>query len=149
MELSWHYFDTIDSTNLEIHRMMKAGCPEGTVAHAGEQTAGRGRSGHDWESPPDVSVATSIALYPVGLSDEVIPRLTIVAAVSVVEAVEELYPLGCRIKWPNDILLGDKKICGILTERFTEDYPMSGGGTPVIVGIGVNVHQKDFPRLKP
>ena len=144
MELSFHYHDVIDSTNTEIRRLMPTGIPEGYVVSCGEQTAGKGRSGHNWESPPGVSVATSIALYPKGLSDIVLPRLTIIAAVAVAEAVEELYDLPTEIKWPNDILISKKKICGILTERLTEDMPVSGGGVPVIVGIGVNVHHRTF-----
>ncbi|MCR5452427.1 MAG: biotin--[acetyl-CoA-carboxylase] ligase, partial [Lachnospiraceae bacterium] len=114
------------------------------VAFAGEQTAGRGRSGHDWESPPNVSVATSIALFPTGVPIERIPRLTIIAAIAVAEAIEELYPLKTSIKWPNDILINDKKICGILTERHPE-LADPQKGVPVIVGIGVNVHHDSFP----
>ena len=144
MVLSFSYHEVIDSTNSEILRLMRTGIPEGAVVSAGQQTAGKGRSGHSWESPSGDSVATSIALYPAGLSDIVLPRLTIIAAVAVAEAVEELYDLPTQIKWPNDILVGGKKICGILTERMTEKMPMAAGGVPVIVGIGVNVHQHSF-----
>ena len=146
MNIQYLYYESIDSTNLEIRRLMESGCSEGTVAHAGLQTAGRGRSGHTWDSPRGDSVSTSIALYPKGLSDFVLPRLTIIAAVSVAKAVEDLFDLPCAIKWPNDILVNKKKICGILTERMTEHYPKADGGVPVIVGIGVNVHQRTFPE---
>ncbi|MCR5452804.1 MAG: biotin--[acetyl-CoA-carboxylase] ligase, partial [Lachnospiraceae bacterium] len=76
MNISISEFDVIDSTNAEVERHLAAGEDEGFVAFAGEQTAGRGRSGHDWESPPNVSVATSIALFPTGVPIERIPRLT-------------------------------------------------------------------------
>lgn len=109
---------------------------EFTVISAGRQTAGRGRSGHDWTSPPDVSIATSMILYPEGLPTQRVPQLTIVAAMAVSEAVEEYCGLRTQIKWPNDILVERKKICGILTERIAE---------AVIIGIGVNVYPGSYP----
>ena len=141
------YFEEIDSTNLEAKREGEAGAPEFTVISAGTQTAGRGRSGHIWISPKKISVATSILLYPDGISMEHLPRLTIIAGVAVAEAVEELYPLHTQIKWPNDVLIDSKKICGILTEMEAEN----GHAKQVVCGIGVNVHQKkeDFaPEIR-
>lgn len=141
------YFEEIDSTNLEAKREGEAGAPEFTVISAGTQTAGRGRSGHTWISPKKISVATSILLYPDGISMEHLPRLTIIAGVAVAEAVEELYPLYTQIKWPNDVLIDSKKICGILTEMEAEN----GHAKQVVCGIGVNVHQKkeDFaPEIR-
>ena len=141
------YFEEIDSTNLEAKREGEAGAPEFTVISAGTQTAGRGRSGHTWISPKKISVATSILLYPDGISMEHLPRLTIIAGVAVAEAVEELYPLHTQIKWPNDVLIDSKKICGILTEMEAEN----GHAKQVVCGIGVNVHQKkeDFaPEIR-
>ena len=141
------YFEEIDSTNLEAKREGEAGAPEFTVISAGTQTAGRGRSGHTWISPKKISVATSILLYPDGISMEHLPRLTIIAGVAVAEAVEELYLLHTQIKWPNDVLIDSKKICGILTEMEAEN----GHAKQVVCGIGVNVHQKkeDFaPEIR-
>lgn len=141
------YFEEINSTNLEAKREGEAGAPEFTVISAGTQTAGRGRSGHTWISPKKISVATSILLYPDGISMEHLPRLTIIAGVAVAEAVEELYPLHTQIKWPNDVLIDSKKICGILTEMEAEN----GHAKQVVCGIGVNVHQKkeDFaPEIR-
>ena len=141
------YFEEIDSTNLEAKREGEAGAPEFTVISAGTQTAGRGRSGHTRISPKKISVATSILLYPDGISMEHLPRLTIIAGVAVAEAVEELYPLHTQIKWPNDVLIDSKKICGILTEMEAEN----GHAKQVVCGIGVNVHQKkeDFaPEIR-
>ena len=141
------YFEEIDSTNLEAKGEGEAGAPEFTVLSGGTQTAGRGRSGHTWISPKKISVATSILLYPDGISMEHLPRLTIIAGVAVAEAVEELYPLHTQIKWPNDVLIDSKKICGILTEMEAEN----GHAKQVVCGIGVNVHQKkeDFaPEIR-
>ncbi len=141
--MNYIYYDEIDSTNNEIKRKLLEGdVPEFTVISAGRQTAGRGRSGHDWESPKDVSVATSIALYPREVSCEAVPRLTLIAAVAVAEALEKLYGLQTAIKWPNDILVSNKKICGILTELSAKDNHVEN----VVVGIGVNVHNRTFPE---
>lgn len=134
----YKYFEKIDSTNLEAKREGDNGAAGFTVISAGTQTAGRGRSGHTWISPEKVSVATSMLIYPEGIPMEHLPRLTIIAGVSVAEAVEELYPLKTQIKWPNDVLISSKKICGILTEMEAEN----GHAKQVVCGIGVNVHQK-------
>ncbi len=145
MKLDYRYYDTIDSTNLEIRRLFAEGAGEGTIAYAGTQTAGRGRTGHSWKSPENVSVATSLLLTPPrDLSMSRIPRLTVLAAMAVMKTIEEEYQLDCGIKWPNDILIGGKKICGILTEMEAE----GGFARCVVVGIGVNVHQRseDFPE---
>ena len=142
MTITYHYLDEVDSTNNELkRRVLTESLPEATVISAGMQTAGRGRSGHDWVSPPGVSVSTSMILYPTEVSCEHISRLTPIAAVAVAETVEELYGLKTQIKWPNDVLLSEKKICGILTEMSAKDNRVEY----VVVGIGVNVHQTSFP----
>ncbi len=143
MSINYIFYEEIDSTNNEIKRKMaEEKLPEFTVISAGRQTGGRGRSGHNWESPKGVSIATSMALYPREVSTEAIPRLTLIAAVAVAEALEKLYGLTCKIKWPNDILVSDRKICGILTELSAKDNHVEN----VVVGIGVNVHNRDFPE---
>ncbi len=141
MELEYHYFEEVDSTNTRLKEAAANGAPEGTVYCAGRQTAGRGRSGHDWESPQDESVATSLLLYPDGLSDEETALLTPLAALAVCDAIEGRYGLVTQIKWVNDVLVNEKKISGILTERvLTED-----GRRAVVIGIGINVGQRTFP----
>jgi BirA family biotin operon repressor/biotin-[acetyl-CoA-carboxylase] ligase len=140
MKITPIYYEEIDSTNNEIKRLIPQGISEGTVVSAGMQTAGRGRSGHDWTSPPNVSVATSMVLFPKEVNVYHIPRLTLLAAVAVSMAVEQLYGLKTQIKWPNDILVHDKKICGILTEMEAH----KGEVDYVVVGIGVNVHNREF-----
>lgn len=140
MKITHIYYEEIDSTNNEIKRLIEKGISEGTVVSAGTQTAGRGRSGHNWISPKGVSVATSMVLFPKEVMIEHVPRLTLLGAVAVSQAVENLYGLKTEIKWPNDILVQKKKICGILTEMDAKDNQVNY----VVVGIGVNVHQKDF-----
>lgn len=132
------YYKSIDSTNNEIKRRLASEeyLEEFTVISAGWQTAGRGRIGHEWSSPDGVSVATSMVVYPKGLPEERVPQVTILAAMAVAYAIEELYGLAVQIKWTNDILLSEKKVCGILTERI---------GGAVVVGIGVNVYPGSFP----
>ena len=149
MKAKYRYFDEIDSTNSECRRIA-AQVFEGreseknaafTVISAGRQTAGRGRTGRVWESPKADSVSTSMLLFPPAPLDRV-SCLTILAAMAVSDAVEGLYPLKTGIKWPNDILIDKKKICGILTEM----EPDRDRAKYVVVGIGVNVHQKTFPE---
>lgn len=137
------YFDEIDSTNEELKRRYRSGeKPAGwTVVSAGHQTAGKGRSGHQWKSPSEDSVATSMIFYP-KVRIQHVPRLTILAGMAVASALEKLYDLPTRLKWPNDVLINEKKVCGILCEM----EPDGDHAAYVVVGIGVNVHQKEFPE---
>jgi BirA family biotin operon repressor/biotin-[acetyl-CoA-carboxylase] ligase len=108
------------------------GAPEGTVAVADEQTAGRGRLQRTWISPPRVNVMSTIVLRP---PDAAMRQAAMIAPLAVVEACDEVAGVRCDIKWPNDILLGGKKLAGILIETDL------GGDTPlVLVGTGVNVN---------
>lgn len=141
IEIRQEYLESIDSTNNEIKRRAQLGAQEGLVISAGMQTAGRGRRGHQWESPNNVSIATSLLLRPSMAAGE-ISSLTLVAALAVRQAVERLYGLETLIKWPNDVIIQGKKVCGILTEMSARDgYPEY-----VVIGIGVNVHTMAFPE---
>ena len=141
IEIRQEYLESIDSTNNEIKRRAQLGAQEGLVISAGMQTAGRGRRGHQWESPNNVSIATSLLLRPSMAAGE-ISSLTLVAALAVRQAVERLYGLETLIKWPNDVIIQGKKVCGILTEMSARDgYPEY-----VVIGIGVNEHTMAFPE---
>ena len=140
MQITEHYFDVVGSTNNEAKTFAGNHCPEGTVISAGCQTAGKGRRGHDWETPADEAIATTMVLYP-KIPVERIPSLTLLAALAVRKALFELYGLEGGIKWPNDVVLKNKKICGILTEMSLEGREAAY----VVVGIGINVHNRDFP----
>jgi BirA family biotin operon repressor/biotin-[acetyl-CoA-carboxylase] ligase len=106
--------------------------PEGALAVADVQTAGRGRLGRTWEAPPGTAVLCSILLKPP--RDRKLPQLALVAGVAIAEAIEDLTRLAARIKWPNDVMLRGRKVAGILAEA------REGA---VVLGIGVNVNQTD------
>jgi BirA family biotin operon repressor/biotin-[acetyl-CoA-carboxylase] ligase len=126
---------SVDSTNAEIQRWAEEGAPHGAVVIAEEQTAGRGRYGRSWMSAPGDGLTMSLLLRPAMQPAEV-QRVTLAAAAAVTEALEGLFP-GTRflIKWPNDILIGDRKVCGILTELSAAAEVTYW----IVVGIGINV----------
>ncbi len=138
----YEYYESVDSTNERIKSRAHEDGNQGLVISAGEQTAGKGRVGRKWESPSQDSIATTLLLRPENISLEAIPTITVVAAMAVRDALQRLYGLEGLIKWPNDIVLDGKKICGILTEM-----ELQGGKVwYVAVGIGVNVHNQSFPE---
>ncbi|MBR5421738.1 MAG: biotin--[Lachnospiraceae bacterium] len=130
-----------ESTNEDAKYMAEEGKEHGSLVVADAQTAGRGRRGRSWESPPGQDIYMSLLLRP-DFSPEKASMLTLLMAVSVAEVINGLYPdMKVNIKWPNDILVGERKICGILTEMNAEpDYIHN-----VIIGVGINVNRKDFP----
>lgn len=118
------------STNTDCAARARAGAPEGLVLAAEEQTAGRGRLGRTWLSPPRAALTFSVLLRPVGVPPVRRGWLPLLAGVAAAAAVRQVSGLDVRLKWPNDLLLGPRKLAGILAEQ-------SGGA--VIAGIGVNV----------
>jgi BirA family biotin operon repressor/biotin-[acetyl-CoA-carboxylase] ligase len=130
-----HHFDSVASTMDGAFRLGMEGAPEGAVVVAETQTKGRGRLGRAWASPKGKGLYFSIVLRPTCSAADA-ARLTLVAAVAVSEATEKVTGLQPRIKWPNDLLLNDKKVCGILTELRAE----VDRAQFVIVGFGVNVN---------
>ena len=141
-DIRYEYFESVDSTNDRIKLRARDEEAQGLIISAGQQTAGKGRIGRKWESPSQDSIATSLLLRPEEISLEAIPTITVVAAMAVRDALYRIYGLNGKIKWPNDIVLDGKKICGILTEMEMKD----GKVWYVVVGIGVNVHNKNFPE---
>lgn len=133
------YFDETDSTNHQAKRLAEEGWPHGTLVVAGRQKAGRGRRGRAWESPEGTGIFMTLLLRPTFLPKQA-SMLTIVAALAVAGAVRKLYGLAAEIKWPNDIVLNGKKICGILTEMDTEMDAIHS----VVIGIGINVSNEGF-----
>lgn len=133
-----HYFRAA-STNALAMQAGAAGAPEGSVFLAEEQTAGRGRAGHAWESPKSVGIYCSVLLRPAMAPADVLP-LTLAAGVAVATAVHDLTGLSPDLRWPNDLLLGGKKVCGILTEMNAEATRVRY----VVAGIGINVNQERF-----
>ncbi|TCN23067.1 biotin--[acetyl-CoA-carboxylase] ligase [Mesobacillus foraminis] len=138
-----HYEESVSSTQKIAHRLVTDGVSDGTVVVAEEQTSGKGRMDRQWHSPKYSGVWMSVILKP-NLPPPRAPQLTLVAAVAVVQAIEELTGLMPQIKWPNDILVGGKKVTGILTELQADSDRIKA----VIIGIGINVNQQyeDFPE---
>jgi BirA family biotin operon repressor/biotin-[acetyl-CoA-carboxylase] ligase len=137
-----HRFESIASTNDTAIRMAEEGAPEATVVIAGEQTAGRGRRGSAWSSPLGSGLYLSMILRP-DRSYEELWQLAFVGSLAVVDAIRSVSGLDPRLKWPNDVLIKGKKVCGILAEarRARRNMPH-----PVILGIGINVNTEQFPQ---
>ena len=140
---------TVDSTNSEVKRQAMAGKAEGLAVLADEQTGGRGRRGREFESPAGKGLYCSVLLRPECTLDELM-WLTAWTAVAVCDAVEELCGIRPGIKWPNDVILDGRKLCGILTELELEAE--TAALRYVVVGLGLNVSQTadDFgPEVAP
>jgi BirA family biotin operon repressor/biotin-[acetyl-CoA-carboxylase] ligase len=131
-------FDSLPSTNLEAARRAGEGAAEGLCIVAGEQTAGRGRLQRQWVSPKNAGLYFSIILRP-QFEQSAWSLLTLMAAVAVNDALREACALETDIKWPNDILANEKKLCGILAETVETSL-----GRAVVVGIGINLTRHSF-----
>jgi BirA family biotin operon repressor/biotin-[acetyl-CoA-carboxylase] ligase len=135
------------STNDDLRSLAAAGAPEGTVVIAREQDAGRGRLGRAWHSPPGLGLYLSVLLRPRRPVAEA-PRWALAAAAAGAEACEDLGVPGVEVKWPNDLLLDDRKLAGFLAETRT----LPDGSTELVLGAGFNVahREEDFPpELRP
>lgn len=135
-----HHFDSITSTNDVARDLAERGAPEGTLVVAEEQKSGRGRRGRAWSSPPGVGIWASLILRPSLLPAQA-PLITLTAAVAGAEAIRSVTGLPAGIKWPNDLLIGGRKVAGILTEMRAELDQV----TYVVLGIGINVNTPSFP----
>ncbi len=135
-----HHFETLNSTNDLAKELAVQGAPEGALVVAETQTGGRGRLGREWNSPPGVGLYVSLVLRPM-LPPMELPQITLTTAVAVVRAVRRVAGLAPGIKWPNDLLINDKKLGGILTEMETESDRIRH----VVVGLGLNVNNSGFP----
>ena len=135
-----HHYFRLPSTNSEAMQAAAGGAPEGTVFLAEEQTAGRGRGGHSWTSPPSSGIYCSVILRPpLAPADAII--LSMMAGLATAFAVEQVTDVKPDLRWPNDLLIGEKKFCGILTEMNAEVTHVRYA----VVGIGINVNQGEFP----
>ena len=134
------YFDATDSTNAQAKRLAEAHAPHGTLVVSDRQDGGKGRRGRSWASPSGVGIWMSLILRP-EIAPSSASMLTLAAALAVREGIQEDTGLSPLIKWPNDLVLNGKKICGILTEMSTELMEIQY----VITGIGINVNQREFP----
>lgn len=134
-------FDSIDSTNEEAKRRALAGAPGGSVFVAEQQTGGKGRLGRSWVSPAGTGLWFSVLLRP-GVLPMRVSATTLLAGAAVCGAIRETTGCEAMIKWPNDIVSGTKKLCGILTEMSAEMERVEF----VVIGIGVNANTTAFPE---
>lgn len=131
-----HYFDEVVSTQRVAGELAEDGAAAGTVVIAERQSAGRGRMGRSWHSPPGVNLYMTIILRP-SLPLGHVPRLSLVAGVAAAEALETVAPGMVALKWPNDVWLRGRKTCGIIAEAVTD---AAQGLRCVLLGIGLNVN---------
>lgn len=134
-------YEVTDSTNIRARLLAEEGAPEGTVAVADRQSAGRGSRGRSWESPGGCGIFMSAVLRP-DIPPVRASMVTLTAAYSIAKVLREGYGLDVKIKWPNDIVLNRKKLAGILTEMSSEsDFIYH-----IVTGIGINVNMESFPE---
>jgi len=129
------WFPSLDSTMPVAARLAREGCASGTVVGADEQTAGIGRAGHSWHSEPDAGLYVSIVLR-LALGPESLPLVMLALGLATRDAIADVTGLAPDLRWPNDVLLGEKKCAGILAQM---------EGDAVIAGIGINVNHASFP----
>lgn len=135
------YFDTIDSTNIKAQELAEKGYPSGTLVVADKQESGQGRRGRSWVSPSGTGIFMTLMIKP-DINPNNASMLTLVAALAVAKAITSVTGEEALIKWPNDIVVNGKKVCGILTEMNAQfDYI-----NHIVVGIGINVHNESFPE---
>lgn len=137
------FYESVGSTNVQAKLLAEEGACHGTLVVAEAQTAGRGRRGRGWQSPPGINLYFTLLLRPDFLPDKA-SMLTLVMALSVKEAVDQVCGVEAGIKWPNDIVLNGKKITGILTEMSLQGEYIQH----VVIGVGINVKKQEFaPEL--
>lgn len=129
----WHA--TLDTTMREAARLANEGAPAGTIVGADEQTSGQGRHGHSWHSPAGDGLYFTVILRP-NLTPQQLPLVTLALGCAVHDALHILTGIYADLRWPNDVLISEKKVCGILTHL---------EGAAVLAGIGLNVNQVSFP----
>jgi BirA family biotin operon repressor/biotin-[acetyl-CoA-carboxylase] ligase len=137
-----YHFETIGSTNLFAKKLVKEGAEEGVVVVADVQSDGRGRKNRTWSSP-EGGLWFSIVLYP-KISPQRVMLITMASSIAVAQGIEEITGISPVIKWPNDLLINEKKVCGILTEIDAEIDSINY----TVVGIGINVNNKPEKELQ-
>ncbi len=133
------YYPETDSTNRRARLLAQENAAHGTLVLADSQTAGRGRRGRGWISPAGEGVFMSLLLRP-NVHPSQVAKLSLLTALAVAEAIEQETGLDARIKWPNDIVIGGRKVAGLLLEMTADESAVYD----VVAGVGINVHQKTF-----
>jgi BirA family transcriptional regulator, biotin operon repressor / biotin---[acetyl-CoA-carboxylase] ligase len=134
------WFPTLDSTNRWLMDRARTGAPAGLVAVADHQHAGRGRRGRAWEAAPGSSLLVSVLLRP-QIEPELLHVVTMRVALAIADALEAVAELHVQLKWPNDVVVGPRKLAGLLAEA-----DIAGGSVlALVVGVGCNLAQTEFP----
>jgi BirA family biotin operon repressor/biotin-[acetyl-CoA-carboxylase] ligase len=143
-----HHFATIDSTNTHALEQARQGAAHGSFYVADEQTAGRGRSDHSWESKAGEGLYLSVLLRPEIAAADLV-WLPLLAGLAAHRAIHEVTAIEVDLRWPNDLLIGPRKVGGILVEALAEAMnerrAESGRAAAAVIGIGINLHQRRFP----
>ena len=139
MKLTVLHFGTLGSTNTEAAEQARRGADEGLCVVADEQTAGRGRQGREWSSKKGSGIYMSLVLRP-KIDAKHVTLIPLLAAVAVHEVLRQRFALDADIKWPNDVLVRERKICGILSEALETQR-----GLAAILGIGMNIENDGLP----
>lgn len=138
------YYEVVSSTNEVAKALAREGAKEGTIVIADQQHSGKGRLGRTWESPSQTGIWMSIILRPDIMPDKA-SQLTLIAGLGMCEAISRVTGLDAKIKWPNDVVVNGRKVCGILTEMSAEMERINHA----IIGIGVNVNDNYLPDTLP
>ena len=133
------HFSETDSTNRRARLLAQEGAAHGTLVVADSQTAGRGRRGRGWISPAEEGIFMSLIVRP-QVHPSQVARLSLLTALAVAQAIERETGLDARIKWPNDIVIAGRKVCGLLLEMTADENAVHD----VVAGVGINVHQREF-----
>lgn len=136
-----YFYDEIGSTNDECKKLAEEGAKHGTLVVAEKQTKGKGRRGRSWESPKGTGIWMTLLLRP-DIEPYNSSGLTLVTAMAINKAVQEITGLDAKIKWPNDIVVNGKKVTGILTEMSAQPEMINY----IVIGIGINVNTEEFPE---
>jgi BirA family biotin operon repressor/biotin-[acetyl-CoA-carboxylase] ligase len=140
IDLDVRWLSTVGSTMDVVASLAAAGSPEGIVVGADEQSSGRGRRGHTWQSPPGAGLYFSWLCRP-GLAASALPLVTLAAGVGVHRGIRQATGLSTDLKWPNDILMGERKVAGILAEGCS----LGSSNQSVIIGVGLNLRHANYP----
>ena len=131
------YFNETDSTNRQARMLAGDGARHGTLVIADTQSAGRGRRGRGWISPAGEGIFMSLIVRP-DVPPSQVAKMSLTLALAVAKAIERVTGLDARIKWPNDIVIGGRKICGLLLEMDATAKKVKS----IVAGVGINVHQR-------
>ena len=138
---AFRFFKETDSTNSQALNWVSCGAPEYSLVIAEAQTAGRGRNGRRWVTTPGSSLAVSVVLHPSAWERKKLGLFSLLGGFSVLKVLEKLYHINAQVKWPNDVLIENKKTAGVLAESLWQGENLQG----LVLGIGINLMMPSIP----